>query len=243
MLIIDSQSQYYNNELNRHLNGVQKYLSILIEPTSKNVPMFEYTSYKIQILDNTPTGTIVLSLRYKTGQKELSNPNVLDFKIEQQSNIQIDSYFGLKYLASLNVLNIVIKSSPIPNDKPDMSFIIRIADKITTLSSYSTINIKLLASNSYFLTTYPTFVSPLNASYLITLNRMNLNNNTIIFRFTTTNPNGNSFIVYRILNKDTSDRFYIEKNCLKIIYPIPFDLTTAANKRFSYLVSIFLLLF
>jgi hypothetical protein len=236
LIIINSQSQYYNYELNRHVNIVQKNLTILIEPTGKDIPMFDYLSYKIQILDNTPIGTNILSMKYKASQ-DVSNPSILDFKIEQQSNIQIDTYFGLNYQPSLNLLNIIIKSSPIPKDKPDISFIVRITNKNTTLSSYSTINIKLLASNSYFLTTYPTFVSPLNASFLITLNKINLINNTIIFRFSTTNPNGNSFVVYKILNKNANDRFYIENNYLKIIYPIPFDLTTAINKRFSYLVS------
>jgi hypothetical protein len=234
LLIINAQSQYYNNDLRRHVNKIQKNVTIQIQSANNDPPLFDYPVYKVQILDNTPVGTNVLTIRYRS-QQDL-NPDLMHFDIEQQSNVQQVNFFGLKHSPSLKLLYINVKSSPIPSDKFDVSFVVRLTYSNLVVSSITAVNIKLLSSNSYFFTTYPSIVSPPIASVRIDLNSATLLTNTVIYSLQATNPTGSSSVIYEILNKDLNGKlFTIENNCVQIVYPIDVGFITPLPK--NYLVS------
>lgn len=165
-------------------------------------------------MDNTPKDSIILAIKYKTKNKN----TLYQFTIEQISNFQVQDYFNLKHSDSFQTIYLLVKTSPLPISKPDISFLIRLSDPFQNESFSTTkVNIKLLSSVYQSPNVYPIYAAPANPNLLVVLNS-NIQNNTVVYEFRTVNTNNNQKIVYKILN-NYSIPFYIDGNHLRILYP------------------------
>ena len=206
-------------------SSAYKEVSVIVEEYQSNIPRFEYPSYSIKILDTVPAGSIVLSIRY------INDPtDTVDFTVEQVSNSQIFHYFNLRQ--SYQTISLYILSSPIINDKPDLSFSISMTSKNKQKSNYTAttkINIQLLTP--FTVSNFPKFQQPFMPNEKIIIDFKSLMNDLVIYTFEATNTQTESTIEYKIINQENSNIFYIEKNNLFILGPIQ------STDRTNFLVS------
>ena len=226
LLIINSSRSDSSPNLARFMQYVQKNISIQFELPKLN-PMFEVSSYELTILDKTPADTCILTIEYKHNE-QMSNFNL---QIDQESNAFIQNYFYLKHSLEFKLVYLMTKTSPIPNDLPEISFIIRFANK-TLLSglnpqSYTKIDINIVTN------------TPNSTDIVITKPAMP---NTVIFTKSDNKavysiydcealkPNANSHIAFTILNPDLGF-FYMSENNSIFIYPVK-DMNVFTRKTF-----------
>lgn len=230
-LIVLSYLNFEPNFLYRYQSQAYKSFKLLIDSAPKVViPIFEFDFYSVKILDNTPTGSCILTIRY------LNSFDITSIQIgfEQESNLQIKNLFFLKHSFNLKAIYVCTISSFYKFDKYDINFRVFITNPITSILSYTQINIKIISS--FKVNDILTFSLPNGANNLININ-INDNKlfNSIIYKFQTNIPSNNSVIIYKILNKD-SNLFYIDKNFLRFIYPF---LNLVNSKRSTSLVTNF----
>ena len=199
-------------------------VSVIVEEND-HIPRFEYPTYSISLLDTAPAGSVILTIKYKSHQT-----NKVEFFIDQMSNSKINNYISLQQ--SLQTISLVIISSPIINDKPDLSFSINMKsiNKLNeSLIATTKVHIDLLTS--FTVTNFPKFQQPYMPNEQIFIELNNLKNNSIIYQFKADNANTQSMIEYQIVNHVKSTLFYINENNLHILLP-------QKDKKKNYLVSL-----
>lgn len=233
LLIINavSQSSIYPDRFSRI---IQRNLTIFVESSKEDLPMFETEYNSAHILENTPKDSLIMSLKYKT---QTTNNSLVKFSIDQKSNFQVEDYFYLKYSQSFETIYLLTKTSPIPTDKPEINFQIRLSKDSPSSSSFSStrMNIRVLTSSPINTNSLqPVFLSPIKANYFLNLNpsTVGLINNTAVFQLETSFSGPNRIILYSIVNQHENP-FYIDNNLLRIYYPFSSGLD---SKRTSYLV-------
>jgi hypothetical protein len=202
------------NILKRLDSSAYKDVSVIVEENQSNIPRFEYPNYSLSILDTVPAGSVVLSMRY------INDPtDTIEFIVEQVSNSQIFHYFNLRQ--SYQTISLYILSSPIINDKPDLSFSISIRSKNRQKSNFTAttkINIQLLTP--FTVSNFPKFQQPSMPNEQIIIDFNNLVNDLVIYTFEVTDTAIESSVEYKIMNQESSNIFYIEKNNLFMYGPI-----------------------
>lgn len=218
-----------SNYLARQNLNAYNDISIIVTENSTQPPIFEYSSYNINILDTTPIGTTVLSMRY------IANPtDDIVYSIKEISNVQINSYFDLKISTMLQTIYLVTKTSPIISDKPNLSFLCSIRSLnslIANITSTSIININIL--NSVTASNYPKFQQPLIPNEQIYVDLLTISNNSVVYQLQASNANTQSNTQYRIVNQLQSSVFYIDSNLIRIVLPI-----STTDQRSNFLVNI-----
>jgi hypothetical protein len=209
-----------------------KDVAVIVEENKTYSPKFEYPAYSVSLLDSTPVGSVILTMRYKA-----HSTDIIKFNIEQISNLQINNFFELRQSQSFQTISVIVNTSPIINDKPDLSFSISIKSMKNNLflniSSTTIVNINLLTS--FTVSNYPKFQQPLMPNEQIFIDLKSFVNNSIIYQLKAANTNRQSLILYRIVNKVKLSMFYLESNNIHILLPIE-------DKRNNFLVNFLTLL-
>jgi hypothetical protein len=231
----------------RFFDYIQKNITVLVRSDTWNAPTFLQDTYKLQILDKTPVDTTILSLAY-TYKNELNS--LIQLSFEQLSNPQITNYFYLKYSPYLKVVYILIKMSPIPIEKPELNFVIRIsAAKMnseyvenninSTYSSYAAISIRILSLNVELSSFYLNFIRPPIAHSIIRLNDTSLAptySASVIYMLEAVNINGpQSLVTYSLLNFNLNMFVYLINNQIVVNYE--YIKQNIVSLRTSYLVN------
>ncbi len=224
------------NELNanRFAYSARKTLSVTLNPVKFDPPRFDTSSHFIQLADNTPIGTHILAMKY------FSSEVITSFAIQHKSNMQIESYFYLKHSSAFRTVYLVVKNSPIPIDKSETSFKVKLIsssspDNYIELwpESFTSVQIEIVPSDIF--SSNIEFVAPNEPNKILSLEEEKLSNGSVVYELNAINKKSpNSLVSYRILN-DKSSPFFIQNNCVKIYFPIPlvYDIS-----RRSFLVKI-----
>jgi hypothetical protein len=217
-----------NNFLKRLENSKQVNVTFNIIGSKVNRHcMFESSYYNLQILDTAPVGTLILTIPIRTNT---TTGQFVDFIIEQMSNLQIYNYFEIGYSPATQSINIRVKYSPIPIDKPNIRFVIRLKDDN---SATTEVNIKVIPSNTE-LASYLNFNSPAIVHQTVILKTINglLQNNTIVYQLSAESNNAVNF-EFRIIKNELKSPFYVdEMNRIRFIQNVNDELV----ERPSYLV-------
>ena len=141
--------------------------------------------------------------------------------LEQLSNLQIQTYFYVKYSLILQTVNLYVKQSPIPYDKPEINFRIRLYDETipNQIPSLANINIKIFYSGLQTVTEFA-FVKPETTNMVLLVNYELIFNYSILYQFQTTKPSLNSVVFVRILNPNLGF-LIIDGNYLRVVFPLP----------------------
>lgn len=234
-LIVVSYLNFEPNYLLRYQSQAFKSFKLLIDysPTAI-IPLFEFNYYSVNILDNTLAGSCILVIKY-INSFDL-NSILIDFG--QESNLQVRNLFYLQHTPNLKTVSIYTIKDFIRFDKFEINFQIYITNLLAATLSYTQINVKIISTGK--LINPLAFSIPNGANNVININ-INDNKlfNSIIYKFQTNMPTNDSFIVYKILNKDTN-LFYIEKNFLRFIYPF---MNLINSKRSGRLVGSFIIIY
>lgn len=243
-VILNAMFNQLSGSSDRFIGYIQKNVTIVFNRTqsdrmsvdllSNNLPRFEYPSYSVNLLDSTPRNTQVLSIRYLRSWS--SNGPPLVFRVEKVSNLQCLDYYDFVHDASVQMVNLVVKNTPLPLDKTELTFLVSISGP--SFKSYATVLVNVYSSSSQFQMGYPIFTMPIITQNVINLNLNNYmpsGNNTIIPISAYVPSPFSCNITFRIANQ-IDNLFYIDsRNNLKIVYPFP-DIINM--KRFNYIIFI-----
>ena len=226
LIINSSRSDSSTPNLARFMQYVQKNISIQFELPKLN-PTFEVSSYELTILDKTPANTCILAIEYKHNE-QLSNFNL---HIDQESNAFIQNYFYLKHSSELKLVYLMTKTWPIPNDLPEISFIIRFANRSVLTGShpqsYTKIDIKIVTNmqnSTDIVITKPAVPNT------VVFTKSDNKAVYLIYDCEALKPNANSRIAFTILNPDLGF-FYMSENNSIFIYPVK-DINVFRRKSF-----------
>ena len=223
--------------VDRYVRFAQKAFTLFIESNEQSSPVFEKSSYNIQILDTTPIGRPILTMRYRSTNAQNS---LVEYKIEEASSSQLEKYFYLQQSSALETIYLYVLTSPLPVDKPEMNFVIRLRNRLNNNltyefydKSFAFVNIRILATANRAMSSFFNFILPSGANYIVVLNASTINT-TVAYQLQTTNQNQNMrpIISYKILNQDPNV-FFIDKNLIRLAYPFSDQID---KKRLSYLV-------
>ena len=235
LILTAQQNDLPNND--RFINYSQKNVTLILSQTLTLCdfnPTFEYQSYFLSVLDSIPKYTYILSIKYKASR---SGSDVL--QIEKVSNLQASDSFSFAHDPSVEAVHLMVKTSPLPADKSEISFLISIRNKLsnTGKKSFAAIVLKVFYSSN-LMQTYPIFTSPLIDRNIVTANLANqiVQKSTFISQLSSYVPSvKNAIVTYRILNR-VENLFYIDTfNNVQLNYPFPDSINI---KRFNYLVNL-----
>ena len=220
LVIVSAFSQQAPN-LARYLRVAQKNLTVYINRLEENEAQFEFNSFSLNLIYSTPIDSRILSMRLKN-IKYSSNPV---FLLEQRSNLQIDRYFQVTYSPMLKTAYLSVKQSPIPYDKPEINFVIRLFNNQTMFNlnqslASSFINLRIFSSSLQQSVDELAFAKPNSADSLLLININSVFNYSVVYQFQTTKPSQSSIVYLRILNPSLSF-LVIDETYLRLIFPLP----------------------
>jgi hypothetical protein len=236
-----------NNKNDRFISSAQTYLSLNMHspppPSSSsslrsisNRLTFEKLLYKVQILNTLPVNSFILSLKYKYEMEkdDDNDDDDLEFFIENESNLQIETNFYLKHSKMSREIFLLNRVTPLPLDKPEINFNLRLIrrnnDTTQRVECVTSVNMLILVKR--LSAARLNFVTPDSANYVIMPEAITVNA-SIIYQFQTTMKTYESLIVYTILNREYMNLFFIDGTFLRMYYPFP---ETVDKKRLNYLV-------